>query len=78
MIEVKGNFKYEITDDLRLNVWHATDNEIEVPPFWYQNVKPSSEPWTSVEEILEYLEPELARFEEIINSTQLEQTTPEE
>jgi len=69
MIEVKGNFKYEITDDLRLNVWHAEDNIAEVPPFWYQNVKATGEPWLSVEEILEFLNPELIRLEEAFYPT---------
>jgi len=73
MIETKGNFKYEVTDDLHLNVWYATDNEVEVPPFWYQNVKETGEPWSSVEEILDYLYPRLDRLEK-----EQSNTTPEE
>jgi len=64
MIEVKGNFKFEITDDLRMNVWRATDDETTVSPFWYQNGHPAGRFWDSKEEILEYLEVELPALEE--------------
>lgn len=72
MIEINGNFKYEITDDLRLNVWHLEDDETTNPPFWYQNVKETCEPWQSREEILEYLAIELAKLEQAITNSQTE------
>lgn len=74
MIEVRGNFKFEITDDLRLHVWYAETDETTNPPFWYQNVKETSEPWQSKEEILEYLEIELAKLEQALAARQAQQT----
>ena len=64
MIEIKGNFKFEITDDLRMNVWHLNDDVTVVPPFWYQNGHPSGRFWNSKEEILEYLDIELPILEQ--------------
>ena len=59
MTEERGTVKIEITDDLRLNVWFLSDDETTMPPRFYQNVKETSEPWQSREEILEYVD---ARF----------------
>lgn len=46
-----GPIKYEITDDLRLNVWNLADDETVVPPFWYQNTKPNGQAWADADEI---------------------------
>jgi hypothetical protein len=51
----KTKIKYEITDDLRLHVWHSESDATTEPPFYYQNVHPSGTEWTSREEVEQFL-----------------------
>ena len=50
-VQISGNYKYEITDDLRLNVWHLNVDETSNPPHYFQNFNPLGGPWESKEQI---------------------------
>ena len=53
-IQISGNYKYEITDDLRLHVWNINTDETTVPPFYFQNFNPAGGLWESKEQIESY------------------------
>ena len=53
-IQISGNYKYEITDDLRLNVWYLDADETLDLPFYFQNFNPAGGPWESKEQIESY------------------------
>ena len=53
-IQISGNYKYEITDDLRLNVWNLNTDETLNPPFYFQNFNPNGGLWESKEQIESY------------------------
>lgn len=50
----KTKIKYEITEDLRLHVWHAESDTTTEPPFYYQNVRPDGQEWVSREEVEQF------------------------
>lgn len=51
-----GNWKYEITDDLRLHVWEIDEEGNESSGMWYQDFPPWGGVWESKEQIFAYLE----------------------
>jgi hypothetical protein len=50
----KRKIKYEITEDLRLNVWNFESDTATEPPFYYQNVHPYGHEWVSREEVEQF------------------------
>lgn len=53
-IQISGKYKYEITDDLRLNVWYLDVDETLNPPHYFQNFNPAGGLWESKEQIESY------------------------
>jgi hypothetical protein len=53
-IQISGNYKYEITDDLRLHVWNINADETSDLPFYFQNFNPAGGLWESKEQIESY------------------------